>query len=76
VGGQHHAPATLSLRGVQDAGWAGLNSKEKVDPPPGFGARTVQSLASRYKRLRYTGCHATSAANTNPPLAPEFPFKF
>ena len=32
VGGQHHAPATLPLGGVQNAGWVGLNSKENVDP--------------------------------------------
>ena len=31
VGGQYHAPATVPLGGLQDAGWVGLNSKENVD---------------------------------------------
>jgi hypothetical protein len=50
VGGQHHAPAALSLRKdpvpiVQEAGRV---RKISPPPPPGFDPRTVQPVAGRY----------------------------
>jgi hypothetical protein len=41
VGGQRHAPTALTPR-------EGLEGCGKSRPPPGFGPRTVQPVASRY----------------------------
>ena len=55
MGGQHHAPATLTRERPGThciGGWesprAGLDGFGKARPPPGVDPRTVQPVASRY----------------------------
>jgi hypothetical protein len=68
VGGQLHAPAALppgKRPGTHClGGWVGprtgLDGCEKSRPPPGFGPRTVQPIASRY-----TDCAIPAHINFN-----------
>ena len=54
VGGQHHAPTTLSLGKTTahcTGGWAVLRASEqvqKISPPPGFNSCTIQPITSCY----------------------------
>jgi hypothetical protein len=61
VDGEHHAPAALypgkfPVPIVSEAGWAPWpvwTGVENLTPPPGFDARTVQPVASRYTKYLY-----------------------
>ena len=79
VGGQRHAPATLTrvntVPVVQEAGcdpgsvWTDV-IKRNLFSPPGFEPRTVHSVASRYKctgtDIKHSGTHFPRVSSITP----------